>query len=161
DNDFVDHLPTELLTESPTVSINPAKIEDIVVFEKDDDDDIDLKVFSTIGVEMAPIYPGCESQKNNEGRLKCMSDKLSQLVQRKFDKDLASGLGLSGTQKIQVVFKIDKLGTVREIQTRAPRPELEREAKRVVEQIPKMTPGKQRERPVTVQYALPITFNVQ
>ncbi|MEO5787393.1 energy transducer TonB [Gelidibacter sp.] len=161
DNDFVENLPTELLTESPIVSINPAKIEDIVVFKKDDDDDIDLKVFSTIGVEMAPVYPGCESQKNNEGLLKCMSDKLSQLVQKKFDKDLASELGLSGTQKINVVFKIDKLGVVTEVQTRAPRPELEREAKRVVEQIPKMTPGKQRERPVTVQYVLPITFNVQ
>lgn len=161
DDDFVEKLPTVLFTESPTLSVDPAKIEDIVVFKKDDDDDIDLKVFSTIGVEMAPIYPGCESQKNNEGRLKCMSEKLSQLIQKKFDKDLASELGLSGIQKIDVVFKIDKLGTVTEIQTRAPRPELEREAKRVVEQIPKMLPGKQRARPVTVQYALPIIFNVQ
>lgn len=161
DNDFVEPLPIELLTESPTVSVDPARIDDIVVFKKEDDDDIDLKVFSTIGVEMAPVYPGCESEKNNQGRLKCMSDKLSQLVQKKFDKDLASELGLYGIQKIQVVFKIDKFGTVTEIQTRAPRVELEREAKRVVEQIPKMLPGKQRDRPVTVQYALPITFNVQ
>ena len=53
------------------------------------------------------------------------------------------------------------LGTVTEIQTRAPRSELEREAKRVVEQIPKMVPGKQRERPVIVQYILPIIFSVQ
>lgn len=160
DNDFVDALPKELLTESAAVSIDPVKIDDIVVFKKDDDD-IDLKVFSTIGVEMAPIYPGCESQKNNEGRLKCMSEKLSQLVQKKFDINLVSELGLTGNQKINVVFKIDKLGVVTEIQTRAPRPELEREAKRVVEQIPKMLPGKQRDRPVTVQYALPIIFNVQ
>ena len=160
DNDFVEALPLELLIESPTVSIDPAKLDDIIVFKKDDDD-LELKIFSTIGVEMAPVYPGCESQKNNEGRLKCMSDKLSQHVQNKFDKDIASELGLSGIQKINVVFKIDKSGTVTEIQTRAPRPELEREAKRVVEQIPKMLPGKQRERPVTVQYVLPIIFNVQ
>ena len=68
---------------------------------------------------------------------------------------------MSAVQKITVGFKINKLGTVTEIQTRAPRPELEKEAKRVVEQIPKMLPGKQRERPVTVQYVLPIIFNVQ
>lgn len=161
DDDFVEALPVEFLTESPTVSVDPVKIGDIVVFKKDDDDDLDLKIFSTIGVEMAPVYPGCESEKNNEGRLKCMSDKLSKLIQKKFDKDLASELGLSGIQKINVVFKINKLGAVTEIQTRAPRVELEREAKRVVEQIPKMLPGKQRERPVTVQYVLPIIFNVQ
>lgn len=160
DDDFVEALPTELLTESPTLSVDPAKIDDIVVFKKDDDA-IDLKVFSTIGVEKVPVYPGCESEKNNEGRLKCMSDKLSQLIQRKFDKDLASELGLYGVQKIDVVFKISKEGTVTEIQTRAPRLELEREAKRVVEQIPQMIPGKQRERPVTVQYALPIVFKAQ
>ena len=161
DDDFKDALPTELLTESPVIVVDPARIDDIVVFKKEDDGDLDLQVFSTIGVEMAPVYPGCESQKNNEGRLKCMSEKLSELIRKKFDKDLASELGLSGIQKINVVFKINKFGNVTEIQTRAPRAELEKEAKRVVEQIPKMLPGKQRERPVTVQYALPITFNVQ
>lgn len=148
------------MTESPALSADPLNIQDIVVYKRDDSDDLDLKIFSTIGVEIAPIYPGCESEKNNEGRLKCMSDKLSNLVQKKFDKDMAAELGLSGVQKIAVVFKIDKHGSVTEIQTRAPRPELEREAQRIVEQIPIMIPGKQRERPVTVQYVLPIIFKV-
>ncbi|RXJ52795.1 energy transducer TonB [Gelidibacter gilvus] len=161
DNDFVDALPTELLTESPTLSIDLAKIDDIIVHKAEDDDDLDLKIFSTLGVEKAPVYPGCESEKNNEGRLKCMSDKLSRLIQKKFDKDMVSDLGLSGIQKIDVVFKINKYGNVTEIQTRAPRPELEKEAKRVVEQIPVMIPGKQREHPVTVQYVLPIIFKVE
>ncbi|WP_417369920.1 energy transducer TonB [Gelidibacter japonicus] len=160
DNDFIEALPKELLTESPTLSMDLAGIDDIVVYKADDGEDLDLKIFSTIGVEMAPVYPGCESEKDNQGRLKCMSDKLSKLVQKKFDKDMAAELGLSGIQKIDVVFKIDKFGSVTEIQTRAPRPELEREAQRVVEQIPTMIPGKQRERPVTVQYVLPIIFKV-
>lgn len=160
DDDFVETLPTQLLTESPALSADPLNIQDIVVYKRDDSDDLDLKIFSTIGVEIAPIYPGCESEKNNDGRLKCMSDKLSNLVQKKFDKDMAAELGLSGVQKIAVVFKIDKHGSVTEIQTRAPRPELEREAQRIVEQIPIMIPGKQRERPVTVQYVLPIIFKV-
>lgn len=160
-DDFVEALPTELLTEDLVIPTDPAKVDDIVVYKRDDGDDIDLKIFSTIGVEKAPIYPGCESENNNEGRLKCMSDKLSKLVQKKFDKDMASTLGLFGVQKIDVVFKIDKFGSVTEIQTRAPRPELEREAKRVVEQIPIMVPGKQRERAVTVQYVLPIIFKVE
>lgn len=161
DNDDRDALPTELLTESPTIVIDPAKIDDIVVHNAEDDDAMDLKIFSTIGVEKAPVYPGCESETNNEGRLRCMSDKLSKLVQKKFNKDLASDLGLSGIQKIDVVFKINKYGNITEIQTRAPRLELEREAQRVVSQIPSMIPGKQREHPVTVQYVLPIIFKVE
>ncbi|MBA6152247.1 energy transducer TonB [Gelidibacter maritimus] len=161
DDDYVEMLPTELLTENKTLSKDPINIDDIIIYKKDDSEDLDLKVFSTLGVERAPVYPGCESEEDNQGRLKCMSDKLSKLVQRKFDRDMASTLGLSGIQKIDVVFKINKLGEVTEIQTRAPRPELEREAKRVVEQIPQMMPGKQRERAVTVQYVLPIIFKVE
>ncbi|HUH29499.1 energy transducer TonB [Gelidibacter sp.] len=161
DNDFVDALPTELLTENPPLTTDPVKIDEILVHNVEDDDDLDLKIFSTIGVEKAPIYPGCESETTNDGRLRCMSDKLSKFVQKKFDKDLASDLGLSGVQKIDVVFKINRYGNITEIQTRAPRPELEREAQRVVGQIPAMIPGKQREHPVTVQYVLPIIFKVE
>lgn len=147
----------DILTE-PEPYNEPMDADHVVV----DEDPIDpIEIFSVIGVEQVPIYPGCESEKNNKGRLKCMSDNLAKLVQKKFDKDLASELGLSGIQKIQIVFKIDKSGNIIDVQTRAPHAELEREAGRVASQIPQMTPGKQREKPVTVQYALPIIFKAQ
>ena len=90
-----------------------------------------------------------------------MSEKLAMLVQKRFDKDLASELGLSGRLKIDVQFKIDAFGNVTDIKTRAPRHELEKEAKRVTEKIPQMIPGKQRDKAVSVMYYLPIVFEIK
>lgn len=120
-----------------------------------------IEIFNMVNVEVVPIYPGCEKATSNKERLKCMSQKLGKLIQRKFNTDLASDLGLSGLQKIDVQFKIDKNGLITEIKTRAPLQQLEDEAKRVVNKIPRMTPGKQRNEPVSVMYNLPIMFQVQ
>jgi protein TonB len=71
-----------------------------------------------------------------------MSEKISKLIRKKFNPDLADGLGLSGKQKIDVQFKIDKTGKVTDIKTRAPHARLEKEAERVINKIPQMTPGR-------------------
>jgi protein TonB len=68
---------------------------------------------------------------------------------------------LSGKQKINVMFKIDKKGNVTGVRSRAPHPRLEKEAARVINLLPKMKPGRQRGRAVVVPYSLPITFLVQ
>ena len=113
-------------------------------------------------VEMVPIYPGCENAKNNNQRRKCMSEKLSKLVKRKFDTDLGSELGLKeGTQRINVNFRINKEGIIEIVSVRAPHYKLEKEALRVVDKVPQMIPGKQGGKPVSVLYTLPIAFNLQ
>ncbi|WP_181363993.1 energy transducer TonB [Algibacter marinivivus] len=115
-----------------------------------------------ISIQNAPIYPGCEKAKDNNARKKCMSEKITKLIQRKFDgSDIASNYGLTGKQKIDVQFTIDKTGKVTDIKTRAPHPKLEKEAVRVINFIPEMTPGKQRDTNVGVIYNLPIVFQVQ
>ncbi len=111
-------------------------------------------------IENVPIYPGCESAKGNAGKKACMSEKVQKFVQKKFDTELASELGLEGRQRISVQFKIDKSGNITNILARAPHPRLEREAKEVIGSLPKMTPGKQRGKPVGVLYSLPILFQV-
>ena len=122
-----------------------------------EDDDIDVP-FAFI--ENAPVFPGCEKG-NNIAKRKCMSDKINKFVQKKFNTDLAENLGLTGKQRISVVFKIDKNGEVVGVQSRAPHPRLEKEAARVINQLPKMKPGKQRGEAVNVTYSLPIVFQVQ
>ena len=112
-------------------------------------------------IENVPIYPGCEGEPNNEGKKKCMSTKVKEFIQAKFNTELAGDLGLEGTQKIFVTFKIDKTGRVADIRSRAPHPRLEQEAERVVNSMPRMIPGKQRGVPVGVLYALPIMFQVR
>lgn len=151
-------IETELIVPEKQITDVPAKVGDIVVMDIPHDDEA---IFTPFGVEKVPIYPGCESTKTNEERRKCMSEKLAMLVQKRFDKDLASELGLSGRLKIDVQFKIDAFGNVTDIKTRAPRRELEKEAKRVTEKIPQMIPGKQRDKAVSVMYYLPIVFDIK
>ncbi|AXP81057.1 Gram-negative bacterial tonB protein [Mariniflexile rhizosphaerae] len=111
-------------------------------------------------IENVPVFPGCEGGDNNAKR-DCMSKKIQEFVSKKFNTDLAGELGLSGRQRINVIFKIDKTGTVTGIRARAPHPGLEKEATRVIGLLPKMKPGKQRGKAVTVPYSLPIVFQVQ
>lgn len=142
--------PTVQVTKSPNFEKNP--------LAKKPDDDV-LVRFEAI--EHVPVYPGCENKKTNEEKRKCMSDKITQLIQKKFNTGLGSELGLHGKQVIRTQFKIDKTGRVNNIQVRATHPELEKEAERVINIIPEMTPGKQRDKSVGVIYTLPIVFQVQ
>ncbi|HUH29500.1 energy transducer TonB [Gelidibacter sp.] len=134
-----------------------AKVEDVVVVEAPEED---IEVPFAV-IENVPVFPGCEKEAGNNAKKQCMSDKISQFVNKKFNVDLASELGLSGRQRINVIFKIDKSGNITNIQARAPHPGLEKEAQRVIGLLPKMLPGKQRGKAVTVPYSLPILFQVQ
>ena len=112
-------------------------------------------------IENVPIYPGCEKESGNAAKKKCMSSKISEFINKKFNTELASDLGLDGRQRIAVQFKIDKNGKVIDVRARAPHPRLEKEAVQVVQSLPNMTPGKQRGKPVGVLYSLPIIFDIQ
>lgn len=112
-------------------------------------------------IENVPIFPGCEGEKNNDARRKCMSAAIDKIISRKFDTELGSELGLSGVQRIYVLFKIDERGNVTDVRARAPHPKLQSEAQRVVNLLPKMTPGKQRGKPVRVSYTKPIIFKIE
>lgn len=90
-----------------------------------------------------------------------MSEKITKLIQRKFDTGLGGVLGLSGKQVIRTQFKIDKTGHVIDVKVRGTHPSLEKEAKRVINIIPEMKPGKQGNNNVGVIYSLPIIFEVQ
>ncbi len=110
-------------------------------------------------IEEAPTYPGCTGTK--EQKKKCLQDRIRDHVYNKFNTRLASELGLEeGLKKVYVQFRIDHKGNITEIRARGPHLRLEKEAVRVVKLLPKMTPGMQRGRPVSVKYTLPITFKV-
>jgi protein TonB len=141
---------TEVDQETEIVEVEEVEVEEV-------EEDIDVP-FSVI--ENVPIFPGCEKG-NNQAKRDCMSKKISQFVNKKFNTELASELGLSGRQRINVIFKIDKTGSITGIRARAPHPGLEKEAARVIGLLPKMKPGKQRGKPVNVPYSLPIIFQVQ
>lgn len=149
----LDIITLDQKTSSDT-PLNPGDLDDIEEIPYD-------TVVDFISIEQVPIYPGCENKKTNPQRKKCMSEKLTKLIQRRFRTGLAGDLGLSGIQSIQTQFTIDKTGRIIDVKTRAPHPKLESEAKRVINSIPEMKPGKQRDKAVGVRYTLPIKFQVE
>ena len=97
------------------------EVEDVEVVEVEEEIEVPFSV-----IENVPIFPGCEKEKGNEAKKKCMSDKIAKFVNKKFNTDLAGDLGLSGRQRISVFFKIDKNGNIVNVGARAPHPGLER-----------------------------------
>ena len=138
---------------SPIIDINslPGNIDGI----EENNEPIDFII-----IEEAPVFPGCEGLDSLETK-KCFSKQVSKFVNKRFDTSLAEGINSSGKQRIWVEFKINKYGIVDDIIARSHYKELEKEAIRVVQKLPKMTPGKQRKRPVTVKYMLPIVFYIE
>lgn len=112
-------------------------------------------------IDNVPVFPGCK-QTDNQALKKCMSIGVQEHVAKNFNIKIANNLNLpEGLQRISVQFKIDKKGHVVNVRARGPHPNLENEAVRVVESLPKMTPGKQKGETVGVLYSLPIIFTVE
>ena len=147
--------PEPLFTEPVTTS-GPAINPDDLTVEKEPDN----TVFNVVAVEQVPIYPGCEKMTTNQGRRDCMQEKLSKLVKRKFDTEAASTIGISGRHKIDLGFTIDENGEITDIKVRSPFNAFKKEANKVAKRIPKMIPGKQKDKNVRVMYYMPIIIDL-
>ena len=123
------------------------------------DESKDIMDVPFAAIDKVPTYPGCEGLSNEEAK-KCMSNKIMQLVVDNFNSKVAGNADLEGKQRIFVQFKIDKNGEVTNVKARAPHPDLEAEALRVVNKIPQMQPGEHRGKKVGVLYSLPILFTL-
>ncbi len=110
-------------------------------------------------VQQVPVFPGCENV-NESQRRQCFTDEMNRFIQRNFNTNIGIELGLSGKLPINSMFKINESGNVVNIQSGAAHPGLIIEANRVMGLLPKMQPGMQRGRVVTVPYSIPIIFEV-
>ncbi len=133
------------------------EIEDVAVEEDFEDVDVPFAV-----IEDVPIFPGCEKEKGKGA--KAMRDCFNKSMQKHIRKnfrypEIAQELGIQG--RVSVVFTIQKDGSIGNVRMRGPDKNLEKEAARIIGKLPKMTPGKQRGRPVRVPFSIPITFKLQ
>lgn len=158
ENNHVIKDPVNLIVTDPTPFVDtPVSVDAIGVIDEPKDP---VSVPYAI-IEKVPVYPGCERKKTNAERRKCMSSKITKLINNKFNTDIGSQYGISGRQKITTQFTIDKNGNVTDVKIRGPHHALENEAKRVINKIPKMQPGLQRRVPVGVIYTLPIVYDAR
>ncbi|MHA7843673.1 MAG: energy transducer TonB [Winogradskyella sp.] len=168
--------PKQLVTEVITVVEDVAEVEETFVesSEVGQDDVIEERVVSVEEVEVeeveedievpfaviekVPQFPGCTG--NNAELKACFQEKMQEHLQKHFRyPDAAAELNIQG--RVFVFFLIDKHGKVSKIQTRGPDKLLETEASRIISLLPKMEPGKQRNKPVGVPYSIPINFKLQ
>ena len=130
------------------------EVEDVEVEEEDIDVDVPFAV-----IEDVPIFPGCESVPKSKKR-DCFQEKMQEHIRKNFRyPEIAQEMGVQG--RVNVVFTIDKDGSITNIRMRGPDKNLEAEALRIINKLPKMTPGKQRGRAVRVPFSIPITFKLQ
>ena len=131
----------------------------VVIVEMEEEEEVVEDVNFMI-IEDVPTYPGCSG--NNQERKDCFSRMVQKHFGKKFNADLPNELGLSpGKKRVFIGFKIDKNGNVVDIQTKAPHPKIKDEVEKVMSQLPKMKPGKQRGKPVGVKYSIPFTLIVE
>ena len=117
------------------------------------------KIVKFSEVESAPFYiDWCTSNPTEDKIRECTDSGIKLFTKLNFDTGLANELKLSGLQRITIAFVINKNGDVVDIRVRAPHPQLEDEAIRVINLLPKMEPGRQNSEAVSVSYLLPIIF---
>jgi len=132
----------------------PIKAKDIEIIDDIPEDPI----VDWVRIEDVPIFPGCEKLSKEEHR-KCFENKLrTHIMKHQQVPEYAIENNISG--KVNAQFYIDVDGQVKVGAMRGTHPVFEKEVQRVLNMLPKMTPGKQRLKAVKVTYAMPFVFRV-
>mgnify|MGYP003332081264 CR=1 FL=1 len=120
------------------------------------------KIVKFSEVESAPFYiDWCTSNIAVDKIRECTDSGIKLFAKQNFNTGLANELKLSGFQRITSAFTIDKNGDIINIRVRATHPRLEEEAIRVINLLPKMEPGRQNGKAISISYLLPIIFKVE
>ena len=99
-------------------------------------------------VENQPEFPG-----GNTAMMKFLSENIKYPV-------IAQENGIQG--RVICNFVVEKDGSITDVQVvRGVDPSLDREAVRVIQQMPRWKPGKQRGQAVRVRFTLPVVFRLQ
>ncbi len=128
------------------------KVEDVMVDEIEEEAEVAFAV-----IEDVPVFPGCEDAKDKRA---CFQEMMNKHIAKNFRyPELAQEMGIQG--RVNIMFVIQKDGSIGNVQMRGPDKNLETEARRIIDKLPKMVPGKQRGQAVKVPFSIPITFKLQ
>lgn len=122
------------------------EMEEYVPVEEEEDDIVEEQIF--LVVEEMPSFPGGEGE---------MYKYIGKNIEY---PRMAKESGISG--RVFVTFVVEKDGSVTDVKVlRGIGGGCDEEAVRVIKSMPKWKPGKQRGKPVRVQYRMPIKFTLQ
>jgi len=123
------------------------EIEEYVPVEIEDDEEVEEAQIFTV-VESMPSFPG-----GDKARIRFLNENIEYPT-------MARESGIQG--RVYVTFVVERNGIVTDVKIlRGIGGGCDEEAIRVVKAMPKWIPGKQRGKPVRVQFTLPIKFTLQ
>lgn len=156
--------PPPKVVEVLNIVDDDVEIEDELEIEDTEADD------ETI-IDVAPVIETQEEEEEEEAKVFFIVEDMpefpgGELALRQYIANaikypvIAQENGIQG--KVYVTFVVDKDGGISDARiARGVDPSLDKEALRVVNQLPKWKPGKQRGQPVRVSYTVPINFVLQ
>ena len=117
-------------------------------------DDVTVKGNTVSMKETAPVWNGCENADNQKD---CFNSMLMKHIKEniKYSKN-AKGDWIRGKATVKMEVNIEGKVVVNSVESK--HPELKKEAKRLMESIPTMTPGKLAGKPKAIKYTIPLTF---
>ena len=131
------------------------------IFEQPEEVIEEAEIFTI--VEDMPVFPGCEGAGSKSEMEQCTNSEIQKFIGKNTNYPaMARDAGVSG--RVYVRYMVDEKGEVKDINIIRGVPggkSLEKEAMRVIGQLPKMKPGKQRGKAVRVQYTVPVNFKLQ
>ncbi len=110
-------------------------------------------------LDEVPIFPGCEGSSNSD-LVNCFSQKVTQhIINNFYYPDEAIDEGIQG--RVWVKFVINSEGFVADIKTGNAAKILQDEARRIIQKLPRVTPGKVDGKPVNTVFSIPVTFQLE
>ena len=130
---------------------------EIEIIEEEDDVEDDTPFMI---VENMPALAQCKTMRGDE-RHQCTQMEIIKYVSKNTKyPPIAKDAGIQGT--VFVYFVVGKDGKVKDVKVlREVDSRLDKEAKRVVESLPRFDPGSQRGKNVSVQYTIPVNFIIR
>ena len=144
-------------TEIESTETDQDEITDAENIEVEADfDEVDVPF---VIIEEVPIFPGCEDVTKSEQK-ECFQKMIFAHINKTVRyPEIAQEMEIQG--KVYMRFVIERDGSITNIEVlKSPDRNLEKEAIRIINKLPKMIPGKQRGRPVRVPFSIPITFRL-
>lgn len=145
-------IETVIESTEPDQDTEIMEVPDVIYEEVDPEIYVDW-----VSIEEVPVFPGCENEKDKRA---CFQKMMNKHISKVFRyPEMAQEMGIQG--KVHTQFTIQKDGNIGSVLLRGPDKILEAEAGRIINKLPKMKPGKQRDRNVKVAFAIPINFKLQ
>lgn len=108
-----------------------------------------------------PYYSSCDNT-DMELRRACTEEAVAAYVNTYFSPEVYKNSKVSGRYEMTASFLIDTEGNIQDVKIRNDSNKaLSAEAKRVLESLPQMQPGKHKGKPMAALYTQPIIYNVK